>query len=179
MICWSHVSTAMLQYTVCLHTVCQGHFDSLYFRYVRRLLDDAAGDGGSCGVTLCCNNGPYWAALPRSSGGSCGADLSHDSGPCSGGWSSGAAPPCGVALPLSQVGQCHGCMDLSPVLVLSSLLASVLPLVTWWEADNIHDRLQCNVSLNSIVALTQIKLDEVSWICDPRGAARDFGPVKI
>lgn len=72
-------------HTKCLHTVCQCDFDSLDLGDVRRLLDDAAGESGSCG-----------AALPCGRSGPCGAGLAYNSGPGGGdGGSSGAAPPCG------------------------------------------------------------------------------------
>lgn len=97
---------------------------------MRGLLDDAAGEGGPCG-----------AALPQSRGGSRNTHPVYDSGsryreglmgaalPCGSDWHHNTAlVPC-VALPLSQVGQSHGSMDLPPALDISPLLASVLLLV--------------------------------------------------
>lgn len=98
---------------------------------MRGLLDDAAGESG-----------PHGAALPQSRGGSsCDTHPVYDSGPRNREGLSGAALPgasaghghavliCCAALPLGQVGQSHGGVDLPPALIDSSLLASALLLV--------------------------------------------------
>lgn len=97
---------------------------------MRGLLDDAAGQSGPCG-----------AALPQSRGGSRGTLPVYDSGPRDREGRAGAAPSrasaghgygalvCRAALPLGQVGQSHGGVDLPPALIDSSLRDSVLLLV--------------------------------------------------
>lgn len=114
----------------CLHTVCQGHVNSLDLRDMRGLLDDAAGE-----------RGPHGAALSQSRGGSCDRHPVYDRGPRNWEWLPSAELPCAnaghgyvalvccAALPLSQIGQSHGSVDLPPALIDSSLLASVLLLV--------------------------------------------------
>lgn len=97
---------------------------------MRGLLDDAAGESG-----------PHGAALPQSRGGSCDTHPVYDSGPRNREGLSGAALCCAntgkgyatlvcrAALPLSQVGQSHGGVDLPPALIDSLLLASFLLLL--------------------------------------------------
>lgn len=114
----------------CLHAVRQGHVNSLDLRDVRGLLDDAAGESG-----------PRGAALPQSAGGSRDTHPVYDSGPRNRERLSGAALTrassgrchaalvCCAALPLGQVGQSHGGVDLPPALTASSLLASALLLL--------------------------------------------------
>ena len=89
---------------------------------MRRLLDDASGEGVSHA-----DNGAHSAALPRASGRAQGAGLAYTIGNCATGRSPGAALSWGAGgqtqmLALGQVGQSHGSVDLSPALPL--LLAS-------------------------------------------------------
>lgn len=119
-------------FTLNVYTLfCQGDFDRLNLRDMRGLLDDAAGESGTSG-----------AALSQSRGGPCDTDPQIYIGPCNGEWLPGVVPPCGsagrrhnalvwsAALPLGQVGQSHGSVDLPPSLVVSSPLAVILLLVT-------------------------------------------------
>lgn len=105
----------------CLHAVCQGHINSLDFRDMGGLLDDAAGESG-----------PRGAALPQSHVGSCDTYPVQDTGN-RGGTSCAALSctsfgPCQTALPLGQVGKSHGGVNLPPVLITSTMLTSALLL---------------------------------------------------
>lgn len=90
---------------------------------MRGLLDDAVGESG-----------PRGAALPQSGGGSCDTHPVHDSGPRNReGLSFGhchVALVCCAALPLGQAGQSNGGVDLPPALIVLSLLASAMLLLS-------------------------------------------------
>ena len=85
---------------------------------MRRLLDDASGEGVSHA-----DNGAHSAALPRGPSRAQGAGLAYTIGHCSAGRSPGAAPSWAAGgqthvRALGQVSQSHGSADLSPALPL-------------------------------------------------------------
>ena len=103
---------------------------------MRRLLDDASGEGVSHA-----DNGAHSAALPRGPNRAQGAGLAYTIGHCDAGRSPGAAPSWGAGgqthlWALGQVGQSHGSMDLSPALPL--LLASAPLLLSEPHNQEIH-----------------------------------------
>lgn len=103
----------------CLPGVCQGGFDSLDLRDVRRFLDDAAGEGGPR-APLLGRHGSRHTQPAREAGFRYGERLRGAALPRGGAGCRVGALSRLAALALGQAGESHGGVDLPPALAVFS-----------------------------------------------------------